>query len=95
MLTCVSTYAPSGTCRCEEDDSVAQKLDVILQCLPLLSSKLRVGRIKFEPRRKISEWDPGREDSRNFLYCLRSIGKLAMVVDMKTCGTDNGRSYMI
>jgi hypothetical protein len=79
--TCMSTYAPSGTCRREEDDSVAQKLDVFLQCLPLLSSKLRNRRIEFEPMWEISEWDSGDEDTRNFLYCLRSIGKLAMVVD--------------
>ena len=80
----MSTYTTSGTRSREEDDSVAQKLDVMLQCLPLLGSKLRVGRIKFQPVCEISEWDPENEDSRNFLYCLRSIGKLAMVVDIKT-----------
>jgi hypothetical protein len=81
ILTCMPTYAPSGTCRREEDDSIAQKLDVFLQCLPLLSSKLRDRRIKFEPMWEISESDSGKEDTRNFLYCLRSIGKLTMVVD--------------
>jgi hypothetical protein len=79
----VSTYTPSGTRRCEEDDNVTQKLNVMLEGLLLLSSKLRVGRIKFQPMCEISV-GPENEDSRNFLYCLRSIGKLTMVVDIKT-----------
>lgn len=66
ILTCVSTYAPSGTRRREKDDGVAQKLDVILQCLPLLSSKLRVGRIKLQPACKISEWDLEKKTPETF-----------------------------
>ena len=55
IQTCMSTYSPSSTRRREEDDDIAQKLDVMLQCLPLLISKLRVGRIKFQPVCEISE----------------------------------------
>jgi hypothetical protein len=76
----VSTHTPSGTRGGKKDDSVAQKLDVVLQYLLLLSSKLRVGRIEFQPMYGISERDPENEDWYNFLYCLRSMGKLTMVV---------------
>jgi hypothetical protein len=51
----VSTHTPSGTRGGKQNDNVAQKLDVVLQYLPLLSSKLRVGRIEFQPMSKISE----------------------------------------
>ena len=84
ILTCVSTHAPSGTRGGKEDDNVAQKLDVVLQYLPLLSSKLRVRRIELQPMYEISESGTENEDCRNFLYCLRSIGKLAMVVEIKS-----------
>lgn len=76
----MSTHTPSGTRGGKKDDSVAQKLDVVLQYLLLLSSKLRVGRIEFQPMCEISERDPENKDCCNFLYCLRSIGKLTMVV---------------
>lgn len=76
----MSTHTPSGTRGGKEDDSVAQKLDVVLQYLLLLSGKLRVGRIEFQPVCEISERDPENEDCCNFLYCLRSIGKSTMVV---------------
>ena len=51
----MSTHTPSSTRGGKEDDSIAQKLDVVLQYLPLLSSKLRVGRIEFQPMSEISE----------------------------------------
>jgi hypothetical protein len=75
----MSTHTPSCTRGGKKDDNVAQKLDVVLQYLPLLSSKLRVGRIEFQPMYEISERGTENEDCRNFLYCLRSMGKLTMV----------------
>jgi hypothetical protein len=60
----------------------------MLQSLPLLASELRLGRIKFQPMCDGKRVRPQKKwDSRNFLYCLRSIGKLDdapdMVVDIK------------
>ena len=81
------TDAPSCTRRCEEDDNIAQQLDVILQGLSLLVGELRLGWIKSQP---ICDSDGKRiyatkkRNARNFLYCVISIGKLAdMAVDTK------------
>lgn len=89
----MSTDAPSCTRRCEEDDSIAQQLDVILQGLPLLVGELRLGWIKSQP---ICDSDDKRiyamkkRNDRNLLYWVISIGKLAdMAVDIK------GRQYRL
>jgi hypothetical protein len=62
----VSTHTPSGTRRGKEDDNVAQKLDVVLQYLLLLSGKLRVGRIEFQPMWEISERTPKMKIAATF-----------------------------
>lgn len=45
----MTTDTPSCTRRREEDDGVAQQLDVVLQDSPLLVSELRLGGIKLQP----------------------------------------------
>jgi hypothetical protein len=85
-LTSVSTDTPSCTRRREKDDCIAQQLDVILQGLPLLIGELRIGWIKFQPvcgsdGKRV--YGTKKQNARNFLYCVISIGKADIVVDIK------------